>query len=111
MLVQLVAPIKLDPQEQQNQYLETENEIKRLIKDEPEEFKRKYGEVFNRCLDFVQRKMALEAGSLVDVRSPDSKGGVPDLLTVITTAKMLDKSGIPEAKKEEKEAAEECLQH
>ncbi len=55
--------------------------------------------------------MALEAGSLVDVRSPDSKGGVPDLLTVITTAKMLDKSGIPEAKKEEKEAAEECLQH
>ena len=62
-----------------------------LISSNPEEFEKKYGKMFNKCLDLVQREMALAKGRLIDVRTDTAgiKGGDP-LLTLIAANSMFN---------------------
>lgn len=69
---------------------EEEKQLSALFRKHPREFERKYGKRFGECLDLVQRAMALEKGKLVDIRSPDAKGGTSDLLSIIMASKLID---------------------
>ncbi|MFA5071826.1 MAG: SPFH domain-containing protein [Candidatus Pacearchaeota archaeon] len=68
-----------------------EETMKDLLLDNPEEFNRKYGEIFNKCLDLVQREMALAKGRFIDIRTDAAgvKGG-DSLLALIAANSMLN---------------------
>lgn len=100
MLAQMTAETKNTKKEQQVEYIEAENNIKRMVRDDPKLFESKCGENFKKCLDFVQREIYLRRGSLIDVRSPDAKGiGTADLLSILVTSNMLNKNNLTEEKK------------
>jgi hypothetical protein len=74
---------------------EKEEDLSSLLKNQPEDFEKKYGKKFAECLDLVQRAMALEKGKFADIRTPDIKGGgtTADLISVVLAAKLLPDGG------------------
>ncbi len=77
------------PEEQEAANIKAENEVKELYKNNPDEFEKKYGEQFRMCIDFAQRKMALDKGRLIEIRNPDSKKGSGDLMSVMALSSMI----------------------
>lgn len=95
MLAQMTANIDtaLDEEKQKESLAKAEQDLRVMIKDNPKEFDEKYGERFKTCLDFVQRKMALDKGKFADIRTPDAQGATSDLLALLMTSKLVDTSG------------------
>lgn len=92
MLAQMVASINpADDEEKKKESLAAaEQMLRNMIEGEPEKFDKKYGERFKSCLDFVQRKMALEKGKFADIRTPDAQGATSDLLSLLLTSKLIN---------------------
>ena len=115
MLAQMVAETTSigKDEDQQSRWDEAENMLKKMIRENPEEFEKLYGRQFKTCLDILQRQMALEKGKFVDIRSPDAKGNTGDLLSIIMSSKLIDagnsggKSSTDEEKKEGKKKKED----
>ncbi|MCK9445806.1 hypothetical protein M0Q50_02810 [bacterium] len=81
-VVHAAADRKATEAEQLIEDMRVENEIKALIRDNPAEFERKYGEIFRHCLDLLKRRMSIDDGSFAEVRTPDSKGITGDLMSL-----------------------------
>ncbi|MFA5431505.1 MAG: hypothetical protein WC319_01320 [Candidatus Paceibacterota bacterium] len=100
MMTQMMAQVKITEEEQQAEYVAAENRLKIRLRDDPKGFEEDYGVIFKKCLDLVQRDMALEKDSFLDVRSPDSKGtGTADLLSILATSDMLNNRSLRGAQK------------
>lgn len=81
---------KRDPEEERKKaLLKARNYLTDLKKDHPDEFKKKYGEQWEECLDLVRRDMAIKGESFSDARTPDSKGSNGDALSLLLTAEMV----------------------
>ena len=91
MLAQMVAETDSsdDEAKQKESWARAENMLKEMIKKETEKFEKQYGKQFNICIDFVQRKMAIDKGRFADVRTPDAKGGTADLMSMLTVSDIL----------------------
>lgn len=90
MLAQMIAETTTIGKDQGSEQAKAENMLKTLLRDKPEEFEKIYGEKLRTCFDFVQRRMALDRGKLVDIRTPDAKGSTGDLMAIITASKLID---------------------
>jgi hypothetical protein len=89
MVAQTIVESKEDGLEQKKALADAENYLKTMIKEDPEEFQKTYGERFAECMDLIRRDMAIKGGRFVDVRTPDAKGGTSDLMALLTVANML----------------------
>ncbi|MFZ2390365.1 MAG: SPFH domain-containing protein [Minisyncoccales bacterium] len=90
MLAQTISETAVDEDGQKIEQTKAENILKTLLRDNPEEFERIYGEKYQACIDFVQRKMSLDKGCLIDVRIPKSEGLSGDLLAIIAASKLIN---------------------
>jgi hypothetical protein len=88
-IAQVRAEKKSSEEEQQIANDLAENSLRTMYRDNPEDFKNKYGEEFKACLDFAQRKLAADSKSLIDIRNPDSKEGDGDLFAKIAGLNMI----------------------
>lgn len=88
-IAQIRAEKKSSAEEQQIANDLAENSLRAMYRDNPKEFKKKYGEEFKVCLDFAQRKLSADSKSLIDIRNPDSKEGDGDLFAKIAGLNMI----------------------
>jgi hypothetical protein len=68
----------------------SKKEIQKEMRENPNEFKEKYGSLMDSCNDILVRAMTISSGKLVDVRTPDSKGLTGDLLSLLITSRLID---------------------
>jgi regulator of protease activity HflC (stomatin/prohibitin superfamily) len=106
MLAQMIAKNVSEGEDQGNEWREAENRLKIMLEKEPAKFELQYGEKFKQCIDFVHRRMALDKGKFVDIRTPDSKGSTGDLMSMIMASKLVDVSSGGGAKSSDGEKKE-----
>ncbi|MDD4531491.1 MAG: hypothetical protein PHH21_02160 [Candidatus Pacebacteria bacterium] len=91
MLVMALVTTEDIPEKQAETIKETRNELVSLRKDKPEEFEKKYGQLWRECLDIVQRDVTKKGGVLADMRTPDSTDGdgVGSMQKLILTSNLI----------------------
>jgi hypothetical protein len=80
-----------DPEEERKRaLLKAKNYLAIMRKEQPEEFKKWYGEEWERCVDIVTRDMIVKKGGIVaDLRTPNATGSVADMQSLILTSNLV----------------------
>lgn len=76
-------------------------DIRKMLKENPKDFIAKYGDLLKQNLDLIQRRMAIDGRSFVDIRVDGAKGGERSFLNLIAAWLRMAMGG-----KEEEEPSE-----